>query len=114
MTLELNGIEVECIIGDLPHERITPQKLRVDVTLEIDDKAASTDNLKDTLDYVKLVALIRETLIWEKCRLIEHAAKVVLDACLINEKVRYANVKVVKAGAIPHLESAAASYGGGR
>lgn len=114
MTLELNGLMVECIIGDLPSERVLPQKLRVDVSLEIGDEAARSDRLEDTVDYAKLSKLIRDSLVWEKCRMIEHAAKIVLDACLIEEKVRYANVKVTKFGAVPHLESASVSYGGGR
>ena len=114
MTLELNGLIVECIIGDLPNERIVPQKLRADVSLEIGDEAARSDRLTDTVDYAKLAKLISDSLIREKCRMLEHAAKVVLDACLIEEKVRYAHVKVTKFGAIPHLESASVSYGGGR
>ena len=34
--LKLNGIEVECIIGDLPEERESEQRLLVDVALDID------------------------------------------------------------------------------
>lgn len=114
MTLELNGIDVECIIGDLPAERIVPQHLRVDATLEIADAAARSDRLEDTVDYAKLTKLIRDSLVWEKCRMIEHAAKVALDACLLDDKVLYATVKVTKSGAVPHLESASVTYGGGR
>ena len=41
MILELNGIDVDCIIGDRPDERERTQRLTVDVRLEIDDAAAT-------------------------------------------------------------------------
>ena len=108
MKLELNGIDVECIIGERPDERTKTQRLRVDVVLTIDDKVAETDELSDTVDYAVLAERIRAALIAAKCRMIEHAAKVVADQCLADEKVSAAKVRVVKSGAIPHLESAAA------
>ena len=37
MRLELNGIDVDCIIGERSDERTRTQRLRVDVALTIDD-----------------------------------------------------------------------------
>ena len=102
MTLRLNGIDVDCIIGERPDERTRLQTLRVDVELE----AAETDELSDTVDYAALAARIREALSAAKCRMIERAAKVVRDVCLSEPKVLGAKVRVVKSGAVPHLESA--------
>ena len=48
MKLELNGIDVDCIIGERPDERTHPQRLRVDVVLTIGDGASETDELADT------------------------------------------------------------------
>ena len=108
MKLELNGIDVDCIIGERPDERTRTQRLRIDVVLTIDDKAAVTDELADTVDYAVLTEGIRAALVAAQCRMIERAAKVVCDLCLKDVKVSAANVRVVKFGAIPHLESAAA------
>ena len=108
MKLELNGIDVDCIIGERPDERTRTQRLRVDVVLAIDDTAAETDELADTVDYAALTEGIRTALVAAKCRMIERAAKVVADLCLADEKVSAAKVRVVKSGAIQHLESAAA------
>ena len=108
MLLELNGIEVECVIGELPDERERLQKLLVDVTLEIDGKAADTDELADTVDYAELAGKIREALVAAKCRMIERAAKLAALVCVDDPKVRSARVRVVKSGAVPGLASAAA------
>ena len=108
MKLELNGIDVECIIGERPDERTRLQHLRVDVVLTIGNRAAETDALADTVDYAALTEKIRSALVAAKCRMIERAAKVVCDLCLADAKVSAAKVRVVKSGAIPRLESAAA------
>ena len=108
MKLELNGIDVECIIGERPDERTKTQRLRVDVVLTIDDTAAETDELADTVDYAALTEEICTALVAAKCRMIERAAKVVCDLCLKDVKVSAAEVRVTKSGAIEHLESASA------
>lgn len=111
MKLKLNGIDVDCVIGERPDERTRTQRLRVDIVLEIDDRAAETDELGDTVDYAALTEKVRAALVAAKCRMIERAAKVVCDVCLAEAKVSAAEVSVAKSGAIPHLESASVVYG---
>ena len=94
--------------GSCVHERTHPQRLRVDVVLTIGDRASETDELADTVDYAALAEQIRAALVGAKCRMIERAAKVVADLCLADAKVSAVKVRVVKGGAVPHLESAAA------
>ena len=113
MTLELNGLSVDCIIGDLPAERRAPQRLRVDLALEIDDAAAQSDRLADTVDYARLAADVRAALAAAKPQLIERAARIAYEAVRRDGRVRRATVKVTKFGAIPQLESASATYDGG-
>ena len=105
--LKLNGIEVECILGDLPEERVNEQKILVDVALELDlQDAADTDRLEDTVDYALLVGNIREALEEARCRLVERAADVVADVCLADPRVERATVSVRKYGSVPGLGSA--------
>jgi dihydroneopterin aldolase len=105
--LRLNAIEVDCILGDLPEERVTEQKVRVDVALEIDlQDAALSDSLDDTVDYAILVGDIREALEEAKCRLLERAADVVADVCLADPRVESVTVGVRKFGSVPGLGSA--------
>lgn len=110
--LELNGITVECIIGELPDERLRPQQLRIDLALELAETAAETDDLADTVDYAALTESVRAALVKAQCRMIERAAKVVLTLCRAETKVRHARVRVTKAGAIEHLKSASVTIEG--
>lgn len=109
MKLELNGIDVDCVIGERADERLRTQLLRVDVALTIADRAAETDDLADTVDYAALTERIREALVAAKCRMIERAAKVVCDVCRAEDGVRAVTAKVTKTGAVAHLESASAT-----
>jgi len=110
MKLELNGIDVDCVIGERPDERVRVQRLRVDLALDIPDTAAETDELADAVDYAALAEAVRAALVAAKCRMIERAAKVAADVCRADRRVRKVAVKVTKTGAIPHLESATAIY----
>ena len=105
--MKLNGIEVECIIGDQPEERENEQRLLVDVALDIDlVDAAESDRLDDTVDYSILVGNIREALEDAKCRLLERAAGVVADVCLSDPRVERVTVGVRKFGSVSGLGSA--------
>jgi len=111
MTLKLNGLAVDCVIGELPDERDRLQRLSIDVELEISDHAAETDVLADTVDYAALSAEIRTVLVTAKCRMIERAAKLAHDVCRKKPFVRAAKVTVTKSGAVEGLVSASAIYG---
>ena len=105
--LKLNGIVVDCILGDLPEEREQEQQVLVDVALEMDlQDAALSDSLEDTVDYALLVGNIREALEDAKCRLLERAADVVADICLADPRVEHATVSVRKFGSVSGLGSA--------
>jgi dihydroneopterin aldolase len=105
--LRLNGIEVFCIIGDLPEERLKEQRLDVDVELSLDlSKSIGSDDLSDTVDYADLSHKIRAALKEAKCRLVEKAAGIVCDTCLEDKRVVKAEVAIRKSGCVPGLASA--------
>ena len=110
MRLRLDGIEANCIIGDLPDERERLQSLRVDVELEIADTSARTDALADTVDYAALVERVRAALVGAQCHLIERAAKIVHDTCRADARVTAVRVTVTKTGRVPGLASASATF----
>lgn len=108
MKLALNGIDVDCVIGERADERTRTQRVRVDVALTVDAPATETDELAGTVDYAALAERIRAALVAAKCRMIERAAAIVCGVCLADARVSAAVAKVTKYGAVPHLESASA------
>ena len=108
MKLELNGIDVDCVIGERADERVRTQRLRIDVALTIPDRAGETDELCDAVDYAALTGEVGTALGAAECKKNERAARIVCDLCLADAKVSAARVRVTKSGAIAHLESASA------
>ena len=105
--IKINGIEVVCILGERPEEREHPQRVLVDVALEIDlEEAAVTDSLEETVDYSLLVLNIREALEDAKCHLLERAAGVVADVCLADPRVQKVTVSIRKFFGVPGIASA--------
>ena len=106
--LEICGLEVSCIIGDLPYERINEQTLLIDVQLFMDLRAAAhSDNLTDTIDYVELCEDIRSVLRRAECRMIERAAECVAFVALRDSKVVSVRVRVEKRETLKGLRAAA-------
>lgn len=106
--LELCGLEVSCIIGELPYERITEQTLVINVVLSMDlHPAAKSDKLSDTLDYAELCGEIRSVLRSAKCRMIERAAECVAFVSLRDSRVQSVKVRVEKKESVSGLRAAA-------
>lgn len=113
--LELCGLDVACVIGDLPEERGREQRLMVDVSLRCDvSAAAASDALRDTVDYAALAESIRAALRVTRCHMIERAAECVARVCLADPRVTEVEVRVEKQGAVPGLRAAAVQIVRGR
>ena len=99
----LEGLRVECIVGDLPHERTFPQELFLDMTLTCDlAPAGASDQLADTVNYVAVIDSVRQTLISAKCQMIERAAQLAVEAAFaVDARVLEAEVTVRKPHALP-------------
>lgn len=108
MELYIKGIEIDCIIGERPDERMRLQRISVDVRLTISDKAGLTDRLEDTVDYVTLADTLRKRLTEAKCKMIERAATIAAESARSLPGVLSVEVSVTKSGAIPGIASATA------
>ncbi len=67
MKIEIRSLEIEAVIGILPIERQTPQRVIVDLKAEYRYKEG------EYLDYAALAELIRQELVEEKFGLLEEA-----------------------------------------
>jgi len=51
----VEGLRILCILGDLPHERTEPQTILVNLKVRLSiERAAKSDDLADSMDYVAL------------------------------------------------------------
>ncbi len=105
-TVEVRGLEIDCIVGVYPSERGTPQPLVLDLTLSLDTRgAALQEDLHATVDYGRLTGDVRFLL--ERCRflLVETAAEVIARYVLLpplhgSAQVTCAHVRLTKPKAL--------------
>jgi dihydroneopterin aldolase len=73
--IRIRGLEVDCVVGVYPHERGTPQRLRLTTELCLDtEPAGRSERMRDSVDYAALSAQLAFLL--RSCRfgLLETAA----------------------------------------
>ena len=95
--LAVRGIEAFGHHGVLDCERRDGQRFLVDLVLEVDTRAAaSSDELRDTVDYGTLVAQVKQGVESDPVDLIETLAARLVAICLGSSRVCAAEVTVHK------------------
>ena len=97
MTIELVGLVVFGHHGYLEEERRLGQRFLVDLWVDVDEAAATTDRIEQTVDYRRLAAVAREVFAGPERLLLEALAGGVADGILSRfEAVEHVRVRVRK------------------
>lgn len=96
-TIEVNGIKLYAFHGCLPEEGKIGGNYVVDVTLTTDfSKAAKTDELIETIDYVDINLIVKEEMAI-RSKLIEHVGQRIYDRIYKEiQNIEKLKVKVTK------------------
>ena len=92
MTIELAGLVVFGRHGYLEEERRLGQRFLVDLWVDVDEIASSTDRIEDTVDYRRLAELVRDVFAGPSHLLLEGLAGAVADGIVS----RFPNVQLVR------------------
>lgn len=77
----IEGLMVETVIGCFDWERQIIQPLMLDLVIQTDlEQASNSDALADTLNYAEICEISAQVIQQAQPELIEHAAKLVLNA----------------------------------
>ncbi len=97
-SIDIRGMNVECVVGVLPHERRSEQPLVVDLDLELDARGAGrSGRISETCDYDSVVLTARALLRFRRYRLIEAAAEELAAMLLgLHAPLRRVGVRVHK------------------
>ena len=94
--ITIEGIKVFAYHGHLPEEAKLGGNFMVNVWVKVDtSKVEKTDNLNDTVDYVKIIEIVKEQMAI-RSEMIEVPAKRIVDAILPLNKVQKVKVEVEK------------------
>ena len=94
--ITVEGIRLYAYHGHLPEESKLGGHFIVNVWVTADtSEVETTDDLNDTVDYVKIIAIVKEQMAI-RSDMIEHPAKRIVDAILPLNKVKKVKVEVEK------------------
>jgi dihydroneopterin aldolase len=95
--LLIADLEVSCRLGVFDWEQANPQPIWIDLEVGIDAaKAAKHDDVKDALDYARLVSLVRTLAEQHPFRLMETLAEIVAEGIRREFHEPYVRVRVKK------------------
>ncbi|HJA04836.1 MAG TPA: dihydroneopterin aldolase [Candidatus Microbacterium stercoravium] len=103
-SIDLTGLSVYGYHGVFEQEKRDGQEFVIDVSLTLDtDRAAASDDVADTVHYGELAERVVAIVAGDPVDLIETLAHRIVDAVLLDERIRATAVTVHKPHApIPH------------
>ena len=107
-TISIVDLEITCIIGILPNERVKEQTVLLDIDLDIDIGGSTfADDINETIDYTIIAEMATQLAISKKYKLIESLCfdltNLFLDTFKIIQK---SNITVKKPNALPKAKYA--------
>jgi FolB domain-containing protein len=102
----ITDLRAHGILGVYPHERQTPQDIRINITAYTDtSRAAQSDHIADCVDYAALAKKVRAHAESAARFTVEALANDIAGLCLQEQGVRKVCVRVEKPGAVPEAAS---------
>jgi len=104
VTIHVEDLKFQCIIGILDFERLKPQDVIVNISIEYEYQ-------KEFLNYVKIVEIIKEMMIKSEFLLIEDALKSI-NLKLIKEfnAIKSIDLKITKPSILPDCKVSVSDY----
>ncbi|PLY16360.1 dihydroneopterin aldolase [Sulfurimonas sp. CVO] len=104
MTIHIEDLKFQCIIGILDFERTTPQDVIINLTIEYNYK-------NNFINYADVVEIIKKTMIKSEFFLIEDALES-LNLKLIKEykAIKSINLKITKPSILPDCKVSVSNY----
>ena len=110
-TISIIDLEITCIIGIHPNERVQEQNVYLDINLDVDiGDSTFSDDIKETIDYTKIAEMATQLGISKKYKLIESFCYDLNNLFLNTFKIiQQSKITVKKPNAIPKAKYAAYS-----
>jgi len=100
-TVHIEQLELDCIIGINPWERLTKQRITIDIEITADLSAAGkSDAIEDTINYRTIAKAVTSEIEESSYGLVEAMAARIVEICLEDERAQSVIVTVRKPGAV--------------
>ena len=100
-TVRIERLELNCIIGINPWERLTKQRITVDIEIDTDLSAAGkSDSIEDTINYRTIAKTVTTEVEKSNYGLVESLGAKIADICLKDDRAFSVKVTVRKPRAV--------------
>lgn len=104
----IQGLQLHSLIGVYDWERLNKQPLLVDVVLDLDlRKAAKSDDVKDTIDYAELAAVLEKVAEKSEFQLLEALANQMIGELLSRYPAKKVTLGITKPKILANAQSVA-------
>ena len=105
-TIRIEQLELDCLIGINPWERLAKQRITIDISMDIDLSAAGkSDSIRDTVDYRGVAKAVTAEVTSSSYKLVEALAARLAEICMANDRVQSVEVTLRKPGAVRNATS---------
>ena len=110
-TISIIDLEITCIIGILPNERVKEQTLLLNINLDVDiGNSTFADDINETIDYTIIAEMATQLATTKKYNLIESFCKDLNNLFLETfQTIQQTRITVKKTNALPKAKYAAFS-----
>jgi dihydroneopterin aldolase/D-erythro-7,8-dihydroneopterin triphosphate epimerase len=100
-TVRIELLELDCIIGINPWERLTKQRITIDVEIGADlSVAGKSDAIEDTINYRSIAKTVTAQVEASSYGLVEALAERIADLCFEDQLAQTVKVTIRKPGAV--------------
>ena len=110
-TISIIDLEITCVIGILPNERVKEQTLLLNINVDVDiGDSTFADDINETIDYTIIAEMATQLAITKKYNLIESFCKDLNNLFLETfQAIQQTRITVKKPNALPKAKYAAYS-----
>lgn len=102
----IRDLELTASIGVHPQEKAKPQRVRLNIDLEVrGSQAAIADDIRNVVSYEAVIERIERIVAEGHVHLVETLAERIAQACLADDRVLSARIRVEKPDIVPNAKS---------
>ncbi len=101
----VRDLEVMAVIGIYDHEKVTPQRLVINIDLSVREAATMADEVSHVVSYEIIVKKVEQIIAEGHVNLVETLCEKIAQSCLRDGRVVAARVRVEKPDIIPNARS---------
>lgn len=101
----VRDLEMQAVIGIYDHEKVTPQRLIINIDLSVREAEGMADEISHVVSYEIIVKKVEQIISEGHVNLVETLCEKIAQSCLRDARVVAARVRVEKPDIIPHARS---------